>query len=90
MLGDIVCKHLLVSHLVATFSVGDHCDGHVRYEVRASGSKKQNEHVFSLCLTRPIIKTDRGKKHAHVVARAHAPSIFQECRDYRQKNVVTK
>ena len=29
------------------------------------------------------IKTDRGRKHAHFVARAHAPSIFQECRDYR-------
>ena len=53
--------------------------------MRASGSKKQNEHVFSLCLTRQIIKIDRGKKHAHVVARAHAPSIFQECRDYRQQ-----
>ena len=36
--------------------------------------------------SRQIIKTDRGRKHAHFVARAHAPSIFQECRDYhRQK-----
>ena len=56
-----------------------------RYAVHASGSKKQNEHVFSLCLTRPIIKTDRGRKHAHFVARAHAPSILQECHDYRRQ-----
>ena len=42
---------------------------------------KQNEHVFTLDLTRQIIKTDRGRKHAHFVARAYAPNIFQECRD---------
>ena len=57
MLGDIVCNQLLVSHLVATFSLGHHRDGYGRYAVRASGSMKQNEHVFSLCLTRQIIKT---------------------------------
>ena len=63
----------------------DRRDGHGRYAVRASGSKKQNEHLFLLCLTRQIIKTDRGRKHAHFVARVHAPSIYQECRDYRQQ-----
>ena len=85
MLGDIVCNQLVFNHLVATFPVGDHRDGHGRYALRASGSKKQNEHVFSLCLTQQTIKADRGRKHAHFVARAHAPSIFQECRDYRRQ-----
>ena len=45
---------------------------------------KQNQHVFSLCLTRQIIKPDRGRKH-HFVARAYAPSVFQECCDYRRQ-----
>ena len=85
MLGDILCNQFLGSHLVTTFSVGDHRDGHGRYALRASGSKKQKEHVFSLCLTRQIIKTDRGRKHAHFVGWAHAPSIFLECRDYRRQ-----
>ena len=85
MLGDIMCNQLMVSHLVATFSVGDHRDGHGRYAVRASGSKKQNEYVFSLCLTRQIIKTDRGRKHVHFVAWDYTQSIFQECRDYRRQ-----
>ena len=48
MLGDIVCNQLLVSHLVTTFSVGDHTDSHGRYAVGARGAKKQNEHGFSL------------------------------------------
>ena len=53
--------------------------------VLASGFKKHNEHVLSLGLTRQIMKTDTGRKHAHFVAWAHTPSIFQECRDYRRK-----
>ena len=65
ILGDIVCSHLFVSHMVATFSVGDHRDGHGGYAVLASGSKKQNENVFSFCLTRQILNTDRGRNHTH-------------------------
>ena len=38
-------------HFVMTFSVNDHHDSHERSAVRVSGSKKQNEHSFSLCLT---------------------------------------
>ena len=38
-----------------------------------------------MSMTRQVIKTDRGRKHAHFVDRAHAPSIFQECRDYRKQ-----
>ena len=69
MLGDIVCNQLLVSHLVATFCVGDHHDSHHgRYAVRASGSKKENDHVFSHYLTRQTIKADRARKNAHFVA----------------------
>ena len=86
MLGDILCNQLLVSHLVATFSAGDHHDSHGRYAVRASGSKHQNEYVFLLCLTWRIIKPDGASKHAHFVAWDTMTSIFQECCDYhRQK-----
>ena len=60
VLGDIVCNQLLVSHFVTTFSVGDHPDIHARYAVRASGSMKQNELAFSLCLTRQTIKPERA------------------------------
>ena len=65
---------------LVTFSVG-HPDSHGRYEVRASGSKRQNEHGFSLCLTRSIKQIllvtalnlvceseYRGRlKHSHIV-----------------------
>ena len=83
MLGDIVCNHLFVSHLVVTFSVGDHCNGHGRYAVRASGSNKHNEHVFSLCLSRQIINIDRGRNHTNF---AYIPRIMI----IADKNVVTK
>ena len=58
MLGDIVCNQLLVNHLVVTFSVGDHG----RYAMRASGPKQQNEHGFSLCLTRQNSHSRQSEK----------------------------
>ena len=80
MLGDIVCNHVLVSHLVATFSFGDHRDGHGRYTVPASWS------FFSiLCLFWLSVVSNRVRKHTHFVAWAHMPSIFQECRDNRRQ-----
>ena len=47
MLGDIVRNQLLASHLVARFLVGDHHDSHGIYAILASGSKNQNEFMFS-------------------------------------------
>ena len=52
---------LLISQLVATFSVGDHHDSHGRYAVRVGGPKQQNEHVFLLTFF-IIIPNRRSKR----------------------------